>query len=156
MESRYLFRAKRIDNGKWVQGAVLFHDDVATIFSQHPADGSLQGFEVDINTICQCTGLKDKNGNLIWENDIIEKEFYSVPDSYMDSTKYMGTIQYEDGGWYVNVVTDDIAQEYQYRISLIEAIANTKDLEHFEIIGNSFDNPELLMEEEKEVQEKID
>lgn len=151
MESRYLFRAKRIDNGKWVQGAVLFHDDVATIFNQHPADGSLQGFEVDINTICQCTGLKDKNGNLIWENDIIEKEFYSVPDSYMDSTKYMGTIQYEDGGWYVNVVTDDIAQEYQYRISLIEAIANTKDLEHFEIIGNSFDNPELLMEEEKEV-----
>ena len=137
-------------------GAVLFHDDVATIFNQDPADGSLQGFEVDINTICQCTGLKDKNGNLIWENDIIEKEFYSVPDSYMDSTKYMGTIQYEDGGWYVNVVTDDIAQEYQYRISLIEAIANTKDLEHFEIIGNSFDNPELLMEEEKEVQEKID
>lgn len=151
MENRYLFRAKRIDNGQWVQGAVLYHDDTATIFNQHPADGSLQGFEVDINTICQCTGLKDKNDNLIWENDIIEKEFYSVPDSYMDSTKYMGTIQYEDGGWYVNVVTDDIAQEYQYRISLIEAIANTKDLEHFEIIGNSFDNQELLMEEEKEI-----
>lgn len=151
MESRYLFRAKRIDNGKWVQGAVLYHDDTATIFNQHPADGSLQGFEVDINTICQCTGLNDKNGNLIWENDIIEKEFYCVPDSYMDSTKYMGTIQYEDGGWYVNVVTDDIAQEYQYRIYLIEAIANTKDLDHFEIIGNSFDNPELLMEEEKEI-----
>lgn len=151
MESRYLFRAKRIDNGLWVQGAVLFHDDTATIFNQHPADGSLQGFEVDINTICQCTGLKDKNDNLIWENDIIEKEFYSVPDSYMDSTKYMETIQYEDGGWYVNVVTDDIAQGYQHRIYLIEAIANSKDLEHFEIIGNSFDNPELLMEEEKEI-----
>lgn len=151
MESRYLFRAKRIDNGQWVQGAVLYHDDTATIFNQHPADGSLQGFEVDINTICQCTGLKDKNDNLIWENDIIEKEFYSVPDSYMDSTKYMGTIQYEDGGWYVNVVTDDIAQGYQHRIYLIEAIANSKDLEHFEIIGNSFDNPELLMEEEKEI-----
>lgn len=151
MENRYLFRAKRIDNGQWVQGAVLYHDDTATIFNQHPADGSLQGFEVDINTICQCTGLKDKNDNLIWENDIIEKEFYSVPDSYMDSTKYMGTIQYEDGGWYVNVVTDDIAQGYQHRIYLIEAIANSKDLEHFEIIGNSFDNPELLMEEEKEI-----
>lgn len=151
MESRYLFRAKRIDNGQWVQGAVLYHDDTATIFNQHPADGSLQGFEVDINTICQCTGLKDKNDNLIWENDIIEKELYSVPDLYMDSTKYMGTIQYEDGGWYVNVVTDDIAQGYQHRIYLIEAIANSKDLEHFEIIGNSFDNPELLMEEEKEI-----
>ena len=72
MEDRYLFRGKRIDNGEWVYGAVLFHDsDAATIFNQHPADGSLQGFEVDVETICQCTGLKDKRGRLIFENDIL-------------------------------------------------------------------------------------
>ena len=48
MEDRYLFKAKRIDNSEWVQGAVLFHDtDETTIFNQHPGDGSLQGFEVD-------------------------------------------------------------------------------------------------------------
>lgn len=52
MENRYLYRGKRIDNGEWVYGAVLFHDsDAATIFNQHPADGSLQGFEVNIKTI---------------------------------------------------------------------------------------------------------
>ena len=79
MENRYLYRAKRIDNGEWVKGAVLFHDDdMATIFNQHPADGSLQGFEVDINTICQCTGLKDKNVELIWENDICR--YYNSED----------------------------------------------------------------------------
>lgn len=51
MEDRYLFKAKRVDNGEWVQGALLLHDaDTATIFNQHPADGSLQGFEVDRNT----------------------------------------------------------------------------------------------------------
>lgn len=48
MEHRvYLSRGKRVDNGQWVYGAVLFHDNnAATIFNQHPADGSLQSFEV--------------------------------------------------------------------------------------------------------------
>ena len=66
MSREILFRGKRTDNGEWVQGAILFHDaDAATVFNQHPADGSLQGFEVDPSTVCQWTGLKDKNGNQI-------------------------------------------------------------------------------------------
>lgn len=52
MEDRYLFKAKRVDNGEWVQGALLLHDaDTATIFNQHPADGSLQGFEIHVQAI---------------------------------------------------------------------------------------------------------
>ena len=69
----YLSRGKRLDNKQWVYGAVLFHDgNAATIFNQHPGDGSLQGFEVDIETVCRCTGITDMNNNLIWENDIIK------------------------------------------------------------------------------------
>ncbi len=137
MESRYLFRAKRIDNGQWVQGAVLYHDDTATIFNQHPADGSLQGFEVDINTICQCTGLKDKNGNLIWENDIA---FVKDEDGYsgqMDTG--IGEISFLEGLWYI---------EGGVQNGLFSLIDRCFQIE---VIGNSFDNPELLMEEEKEI-----
>lgn len=137
MESRYLFRAKRIDNGQWVQGAVLYHDDTATIFNQHPADGSLQGFEVDINTICQCTGLNDKNGNLIWENDIAFVKDEDGCSGQMDTG--IGEISFLEGLWYI---------EGGVQNGLFSLIDRCFQIE---VIGNSFDNPELLMEEEKEI-----
>lgn len=55
---RYLFRAKRTDNGEWETWNAI---------------GGIQlGISIDGTTICQCTGVKDKKGKLIWENDIVE------------------------------------------------------------------------------------
>ena len=126
---RYLYKAKQT-HGRWVRGALLLHDsDAATIFNQHPADGSLQGFEVDLSTICQCTGKKDKNGKLIFENDIAKDESGSLYKVF----------------WHEN----------HYQFSWICTKSNTFpvgakwDLWRFksdeiEIIGNIFDNPDLL------------
>ncbi len=134
-----LFKAKRIDNGEWVQGAVLFHDtDATTIFNQHMGDGSLQGFEVNPSTICQCTGLKDKNGKKIWENDIVNYNGKYAPVKF---GMYCSSFDYGkyNFGFYV-----DFPEETFYR----------KELGYWcrkvEVAGDIFDNPELLQEESDE------
>lgn len=85
MNDRHLYRAKRIDNGEWIVGNRI-DDGVTGKVYIHAAgnsvnesdkvgeEGYLQfvAFEVDPSTICQCTGLTDKNGKLIWENDIVD------------------------------------------------------------------------------------
>lgn len=156
MEDRYLFKAKELDGGEWVQGyyvkgldafenceeAHIIFEPNTMFYSSGETDG---WYKVDPSTICQCTGLKDKNGNLIWENDIIHKPFYTDYDAYANSESYTGRIQYEDGGWSVEITKSD----GRVCISpIIDMIAYSKDVEHFEIIGNIFENPELLESEE--------
>lgn len=119
MEDRYLFRAKRVDDGKWV---------VWNIFS------GLYGVDIDKSTICQCTGLRDKNGNLIWENDIVRDKEGNCYKAFWQNNYYQFS-------WIC--VKSDIFQ-----------IGTKWDLyiwRSFEIavIGNTFDNPELLESEEK-------
>jgi len=102
MEDRYLFKAKRVDNGKWVTW---------NIFS------GLYGADIDKSTICQCTGLKDKNGKLIWMNDIVRDECGCVKPSKLP-------------------------------IGIKHNLWSAKSFE-VEVVGNTFDNPELLESEEK-------
>lgn len=128
MEDRYLFKAKRIDNGEWVQGGLLCHDaDAATIFNQHPADGSLQGFEVDPTTICQCTGLKDMNGKLIWENDIV---------------KEITTINFDSDKAKVSWIESEWMLEWKTKCFYRKDIKFWTSEKIIEVIGNIFDNPD--------------
>lgn len=138
MKDRYLYKAKRIDNGEWVTGYLYRLSENNPPFIMLRKYG--ESYEVDESTICQCTGLKDKNNKLIWENDIIHKPFYTDYDAYANSEAYTGRIQYEDGGWSVEITRSD---GNVCASPIIDMIAYSKEVEHFEVIGNIFDNPEL-------------
>ena len=135
MEDRYLFKAKRIDNGEWVTGQY--------VNTCYPKDCKKTGHfivkypnqlnEIYTSTICQCTGLKDKNGKLIWENDIMVAH---LDDDYPEDETYIRILWHGSGFCSKEKGSKDMQQVDEF------------DQEHFEVIGNIFDNPELLESEE--------
>lgn len=99
-----LFKAKRIDNGEWIEGCYLKKYDflgkeVHFIFLEYRPI-AWRCIEVDPDTICQFTGLYNKNRKKIWENDIIKYHFreiyapikYGCYQNCFDSTLSFGTI----------------------------------------------------------------
>lgn len=135
MEDRYLFKAKRIDNGEWVQGA-LFNGESHCIIGQEikfspyaEHECKIVGYEVDRDTICQCTGLKDKNGKLIWENDIVRDEQGNFYKAFWQNNYYQFS--------WVCVKTDVFLIGTKWDLWSIKSF-------EIEVIGNKFDNPELL------------
>lgn len=81
---RYLYKAKRTDNGEWVVGYIIRYGHTGKekyyIVPSYASD--LYAIEIDTSTICRCIGSQDKNGKLIYENDIVwdsdERAFYEI------------------------------------------------------------------------------
>lgn len=81
---------------------------------------------------------------MIWENDIVKKHFYSIYDSCVNSEEYIGVVKLKDCAW----VVDSFRGECKCAVPIFEAMTYSEDVKYFEIIGNVFDNKELLESEE--------
>ena len=138
MNDRYLYRAKRTDNGEWVEGCLLIIDDseyrIATSCLQGDVKELLNvcAYEVDQSTICQCTEINDKNGKLIWENDIVKGKYYDNGKSH----RHIGQVKYI----YEAYKVVGVKQYTGYHAHLDGS---------YEVIGNIFDNKDLLEREDK-------
>ena len=128
MENRFLSRGKRIDNGEWIQGYLYGIWERRYILWGMINDIPNMA-EVDPETVCQCTAMPDKNGNLIWENDILSGHIdVGFPE---DETRKR--VVWHENGWCTNELRCDDYEEL-----------DDFDSENFEVIGNIIDNPELL------------
>jgi uncharacterized phage protein (TIGR01671 family) len=128
MKDRYLFKAKRVDSGEWMQGYLYGIWEKRYILWGMTNDIPNM-IEVDPPTICQCTGMKDKNGNLIWENDIMVAH---LDDDYPEDETYIRIMWHGSG-----ICSKENGSEDIIPIGKFER-------EHFEVCGNIFDNPDLL------------
>lgn len=162
MSDRYLCKAKRTDNGNWVEGYYVFIDGVHYIYTGKSRNGGLyvvaERFEVDPETLCQCTGLHDRtkweelsekeqqqflsewnykenrknqeedwNGKKIWENDIVKTyEPYCTP--------LLNVVIFDEGAFRLEGVDEEINT----------ACFGESETSECKVIGNIFDNPELL------------
>lgn len=147
-----LFKAKRIGNGEWVEGVpIKTHLGLFISFEEKPHYCSQYGY-IEINdiaiveeeTLCQFTGLCDKNGKRIWEGDIIsyQRDNDDCPFPNKDTKKRFGKVFYQGfrltfaigmGRNGSRSINDDLWKYVQN--------GNRVD-----VIGNVFDNSELLQE----------
>ena len=142
MNDRYLYRAKRTDNGEWVEGFYAVIGEKTVIIEKereefYDVEGEKKSHgnkivEVDPSTICQCTGKHD-----IPENKMIyEHDFVSFLDTYSTENGYAE--QYCIG----EVLWDD--EELCFYVTNRLSAESYEVLDDCKVIGNRFDNPEPL------------
>ena len=150
MNREILFKAKRKDNGKWVEGyyckinettycveedykrfpVPTHHYILVVTMTDWGLPNRFLQFEIDPDTLSQYTGLTDKNGNKIWENDICDRK-----------EKYPEIVVFNKGDWQLDYSYVFGKEIHTDACNLGFYVCERKCVE---VIGNIFDNPELL------------
>lgn len=126
----YIFRGKRLDNGEWVEGSLIIYDWDNGYVSIYSIEEEM-AFQVDPETVGQWTGFRDNDGDRIYEDDILK-----MITRVKDGKKRIFTVKWCDecGRWVLPCDTDD---ELETDFTSFWGY-------DFKIIGNVYDNPELL------------
>ncbi|HAU87718.1 MAG TPA: hypothetical protein DCW90_20190 [Lachnospiraceae bacterium] len=144
--NKYICKAKRKDNNDWVTGyyvcaELLDNSGYEHLIIEQSADGS--SYKVIPETVTRCTGLRDKNGNLIFKGDVLKG--FSYPFLSDGEHNYYAVVV-----WFADSAAFGIytIKNPESKVRGISS-GNTEymsewDSNNWEIIGNTYDNPELL------------
>lgn len=141
MENRYLCKAKRTDNGEWVIGGLVRYGFTGRekyyIVPSYASD--LYALEIDPSTICWCTGLKDDDGTLIFENDVLSLKDEISKCEWKAVVKFGNPNSEYTWGWQLVPITECDANK-----DILMWVETEMGYMYCEVIGNTFGNPELL------------
>ena len=147
-----LFRGKRLDNGEWVEGHLLRYEDGRARINQshtdifcYEKDNSIiqtVAFPVAPETVGQYTGLTDQNGKKVFEGDVVKMHYFF--ENFDQGT--LGA--FEDEEVLDVVIKIDMygvafeTLDHEMRGHLCDYLQDPEA--ELEVIGNSYDNPELM------------
>lgn len=146
-----LFKAKAKDNGEWIEGYyammgkgenakhyIIQNGAIPALLKNEEDNMYFNDVEIDPETVCQYICMNDKNGNRIWENDIVSINTYSYVEPEED---YFGKVVYSEAWacWCIQQPDDEKP------IPLCECMGSY--LTERVVEGNIFDNPEMMKEE---------
>jgi uncharacterized phage protein (TIGR01671 family) len=131
------FRGKRLSDDEWIYGDLLHNVDCVKI-REWEADVNqiAKSYVVDDKTVGQFTGLKDKNGRNIYEGDIIKTLVNEIV--IIRFGEFVDSKSHSQIGFYKKIGCDECWVDSNYgNIDYVD--------ENCEVIGNTHDNPELLL-----------
>lgn len=155
-----LFKAKRKDSSEWVEGSLIITEGSVAYIIRSKSKAfipkgeniicSTECYEINIETICQYTGLTDKNGQKIWENDILIGHGNDRDLSKVSFGKFyvidVGTLNRVDEviGWHTEVIETDALSKCEPFCLPMPLTDSYIEISEFEVFGNIFDNADLL------------
>ena len=159
MSRKTLYKAKRVSDDKWIVGYYVEQYGLKQIYLPNGVDSEFgfDAYHIWDGTLCRYTGLSDKYGNLIWENDIIQYNTYDDFDC-QSVVKFGEYEQDGSGGEYngrkcigIYVEVDNFTcpdwcdnepewfPDYMWQQNILEVASECR------VIGNIFDNPEIVI-----------
>ena len=134
-----LFKAKSVDNGEWIEGFYYFTEN-PKLQNHHIIDKQGNCYGVIPETVCEYTGLTDKNGKRIFENDLVCTQFIDpiFKSTFSENIDYEESheVKFDNGCFYAEIKEKANLTLYAFKNKI-------------EVIGNIFENPELLESEDK-------